>query len=76
MTDRWSGTSFPKRLSIKKADRWLSEHPEVNPISFWDDQIEKGQRATGRALKLAVIFLTISVVLQGTVLIMGLVGAR
>ncbi len=64
MIDNWSPSPFPKRMSVKKADRWLAEHPEVDRLAFWLDQSEKHGKASEKALKWAAILLVIGVVIQ------------
>ncbi len=66
----------PKALSIKKAERWLAEHPEVNPVVFWTDQSEKGRRKAAKAMKVAFIFLGISLVFQIISLVLRIIAAN
>jgi len=64
---------FPRRLSMRKADRWLAAN---NPYRgkgadeyqwatlFWDDQSDKRLAIARRAMFVAVVVLTIVIVVK------------
>ena len=65
MNMKWNlDQQLPKRMSTKKAEKWLEEHPEVHPALFWGDQSDKHRAASLTAMKWTVIFLAISLIFQ------------
>jgi len=68
---------FPKAMSIKKADLWLTAHPEVkgwDRVAFWHDQSTKHLKKSGRWLIVAGCLVTLSALLQVVSLIAKSVG--
>jgi len=77
-----SAVEFPRGMSIKKADRWLAAN---NPrrgegaaehrwaVRFWNDQSAKHLKSASRAMLVAAVALTISVVMLIVVVIARLV---
>jgi hypothetical protein len=70
-------TQFPKRMSIKKADRWLAEHPEIqgwDRVQFWNDQSAKHMKSSGKWLIIAGCLLGLSALIQVVSAIVKLVS--
>lgn len=69
-----TATPLPKGMSHKKAVRWLAEHPEVDALVFWNDQYTKLRAQSQRSLKIAIIALSVSLVLQLVSLVLRLLA--
>ena len=58
-------------MSHKKAVKWITEHPEVDPVMFWFERSEQLRRSSMRWLNVAIIALGASIVLQ----VIGLIAS-